>query len=72
MGEYKNLTVVQEGDICIITINRPKVLNAMNTETLQYGLSCLMLRSMLSEYLLIPSNVSTSARASARISISTW
>jgi enoyl-CoA hydratase len=35
MGEYKNLTVDQEGDICIITINRPKVLNALNTETLR-------------------------------------
>ncbi len=35
MGEYKNLTVVQEGDICIITINRPKVLNVLNIETLQ-------------------------------------
>jgi enoyl-CoA hydratase len=33
--EYKNLLVVLQGSAAIITFNRPTVLNAMNTETVQ-------------------------------------
>ena len=33
--EYKNIQVAFEGEIGILTINRPKALNAMNVETLQ-------------------------------------
>lgn len=35
MGEYKNLTIERDGNVCTITINRPEVLNALNTETLR-------------------------------------
>ncbi len=33
--EYKNILLSFEGEIGILTINRPKALNALNTETLQ-------------------------------------
>ncbi|MDP3015816.1 MAG: enoyl-CoA hydratase/isomerase family protein, partial [Deltaproteobacteria bacterium] len=33
--EYKNIMVAFEGEIGILTINRPKALNALNIETLQ-------------------------------------
>jgi enoyl-CoA hydratase len=33
--EYKNIQVAFEGEIGILTINRPKALNALNVETLQ-------------------------------------
>ncbi|OGP71069.1 MAG: hypothetical protein A2W09_06970 [Deltaproteobacteria bacterium RBG_16_50_11] len=33
--EYKNILVTFEGEIGILTINRPKALNALNIETLQ-------------------------------------
>ncbi|MCK4267016.1 MAG: short-chain-enoyl-CoA hydratase [Thermoplasmata archaeon] len=39
MTEYENLIVEIEGDIGIITINRPKALNALNSETL-HELGC--------------------------------
>ena len=32
--ELKNLVFVKEGNIAVITINRPKALNALNSETL--------------------------------------
>lgn len=34
MTTYKNILVEREDNICIITINRPKVLNALNPETM--------------------------------------
>lgn len=33
--EYKNILLKKEGHICILTINRPKVLNALNIEVLE-------------------------------------
>ena len=33
--EFKNILVSFEGEIGILVINRPKALNALNTETLQ-------------------------------------
>ena len=33
--EFKNLTVVNEGNVAIVTINRPKAMNALNSETLK-------------------------------------
>jgi len=33
--EYKNILLSVEGEIGILTINRPKALNALNIETLQ-------------------------------------
>lgn len=35
MTTYKNILVEREDDICIITINRPQVLNALNPETMR-------------------------------------
>ena len=35
MGEYSNVLVSVENGIGTITINRPDVLNALNTETLK-------------------------------------
>src|SRR5512136_536631 len=35
MMEYKNILLSMEGEIGILTINRPKALNALNIETLQ-------------------------------------
>ena len=34
MSTYENLLVTREGKVAIVTINRPKVLNALNKETL--------------------------------------
>lgn len=34
-SEYQNLLVKMDGSVCRITINRPKALNALNTEVLQ-------------------------------------
>ena len=39
MTEYENLIVEVEDDIGIITVNRPKALNALNSETL-HELGC--------------------------------
>jgi len=33
--EFKNLAVVNEGNVAIVTINRPKAMNALNSETLK-------------------------------------
>jgi len=33
--EWKNINVVKEENFCVITINRPKVLNALNNETVR-------------------------------------
>ncbi|WP_427339326.1 short-chain-enoyl-CoA hydratase [Caloranaerobacter sp. DY30410] len=33
--EYENLLLKKEGNICILTINRPKALNALNSEVLE-------------------------------------
>jgi enoyl-CoA hydratase/carnithine racemase len=33
-GTFDNLIVARDGAIATITINRPKVLNALNTQTL--------------------------------------
>ena len=33
--ELKNVTLEKEGNLAIITINRPKALNALNSETLR-------------------------------------
>jgi len=33
--EYKNILISFDGDIGVLTINRPKALNALNVETLQ-------------------------------------
>ena len=32
--EFKNVLLQKEGSLAIVTINRPKALNALNTETL--------------------------------------
>jgi len=33
--EYKNILISFEGEIGVLTINRPKALNSLNIETLQ-------------------------------------
>lgn len=33
--EFKNLLLKKEGNVCVLSINRPNALNALNTETLQ-------------------------------------
>jgi enoyl-CoA hydratase len=38
--EYKNLLIEKEGFIAVVTINRPKVLNALNDETIAELKSC--------------------------------
>ena len=33
--ELKNVTLEKDGNLAIVTINRPKALNALNSETLR-------------------------------------
>ena len=35
MLEYKNIKLEKQNHICILTINRPKALNALNSEVLE-------------------------------------
>ncbi|MDQ3170669.1 MAG: enoyl-CoA hydratase-related protein, partial [Acidobacteriota bacterium] len=33
--DFENLTVERDGAVAVVTINRPKVLNALNTQTME-------------------------------------